>query len=195
VSLLFLLILKLIFFRGLKYILLCLIALLAIILLTIALFIIFNQTSSVSAYASNGENQEARRVIITDEDKEAERWTEAYQRNELTDVTHKNIVEVIETFHDVLFQNKRPKIESGLLQAEHVRTGHHPPFGHPSTVLKSSTSMPTIPSTELTLTQRPSSLRTYLWTHAPPKRLSSSTITTTSTVSTTTTTQEKSIVS
>ncbi|CAK5056210.1 unnamed protein product [Meloidogyne enterolobii] len=53
--------------------------------------------------------------------------------------------------------------------------------------------MPTTPSTELTLTQRPISLRTYLWTHAPPKRLSSSTITTTSTESTTTTTQEKSI--
>uniref|UniRef100_A0A915M3X1 Fibrinogen C-terminal domain-containing protein n=1 Tax=Meloidogyne javanica TaxID=6303 RepID=A0A915M3X1_MELJA len=78
---------------GLKYVLLCLIALLAIILLTIALFIIFSQSSSVSAYASNGENQEVRRVTITDEDKETERWTEAYQRNELTDVTHKNIGE------------------------------------------------------------------------------------------------------
>nr|CAD2189350.1 unnamed protein product [Meloidogyne enterolobii] len=177
---------------GLKYVLLCLIALLAIILLTIALFIIFSQSSSVSAYASNGENQEVRRVIITDEDKETERWTEAYQRNELADVTHNNVgEEVIETFHDVLFQNKRPKIESGLLQAEHVRTGHHPPIASPSTVLESSTSMPTTPS--LTLTQRPISLRTYLWTHAPPKSLSSSTITTTSTVSTTTTTQEKSI--
>lgn len=181
---------------GLKYILLCLIALLAIILLAVALFIIFNQTSSVSAYASNEENQDLRRIIITDEDTQTERWTEAYQRNELTDFANKNgEEEVMETFHDVLFQNKRPKIESRLLQAEHVRTGHRPPFSHRSTVLQSSTSMPTTKLTELTLTQRPI-LQTYEWTHTPPRRLSSSTTTTTSTTtsSTTTTTQEKSII-
>lgn len=178
----------LLLFRGLKYVLLFLIALLAIILLAVALFIIFHQNSNTIVYANNEGNQIPQHLNIPIE---TELWTEEYQRNQVNGVTSvkPGNEELMETFHDVLFPNNWPKLESSFLQAEHIRTGHHPSY-HLSTILTTSTSTPT----KRMIERLPIHRQTYKWTY-PMQSLSSLSTTTVSSTAPTLATQENKIVS